>query len=213
MPEYAYTKVSGKLKDFLGKIRSLGVPSSLTTRWLESIGYKSTNDRTILPVIRQIKFIDDQNVPTDKWVSYRGGNHKKVLAIGIQEGYPDLFAVYPDAYNRSTEELENYFSTKSTAGKQVISAIATTFKALCELADFSSNSSEQIEENKISAAVNVTEKPSTPKHDAKESHQGKSEFTPKLHIDIQIHISPDATPQQIEQIFESMAKHLYKIKD
>lgn len=31
-----------------------------------------------------------------------------------------------------------------------------------------------------------------------------------LHIDIQIHIDPDASPDQIEQIFASMAKHLYK---
>lgn len=34
---------------------------------------------------------------------------------------------------------------------------------------------------------------------------------PSLHIDIQIHIDPDATPEQIDKIFESMARHLYKI--
>lgn len=33
--------------------------------------------------------------------------------------------------------------------------------------------------------------------------------TPSLHIDIQIHISADAKSEQIEKIFESMAKHLY----
>jgi hypothetical protein len=32
---------------------------------------------------------------------------------------------------------------------------------------------------------------------------------PNVHIDIQIHISADAKPEQIEQIFASMAKHLY----
>jgi len=31
---------------------------------------------------------------------------------------------------------------------------------------------------------------------------------PSIHIDIQIHISPDAKPDQIDQIFASMAKHL-----
>ena len=30
-----------------------------------------------------------------------------------------------------------------------------------------------------------------------------------LHIDLQIHISPDSTAEQIETIFASMAKHLY----
>ena len=32
---------------------------------------------------------------------------------------------------------------------------------------------------------------------------------PNLHIDLQIHISPESTPEQIEAIFASMAKHLY----
>ena len=33
---------------------------------------------------------------------------------------------------------------------------------------------------------------------------------PSLHLDIQIHIASDASPDQIEAIFASMAKHLYK---
>jgi len=32
---------------------------------------------------------------------------------------------------------------------------------------------------------------------------------PGLHIDLQIHISPESTPEQIEIIFASIAKHLY----
>ena len=33
---------------------------------------------------------------------------------------------------------------------------------------------------------------------------------PSIHLDIQIHISPDATAEQIDQVFDSIAKHLYK---
>lgn len=35
-------------------------------------------------------------------------------------------------------------------------------------------------------------------------------ISPSLYIDIQIHISSDASADQIDQIFASMAKHLYK---
>jgi hypothetical protein len=210
MPEYAYTKVSGKLKDFLGKVRSLGIPTNVTSKWLESIGYKSSNDRSILGVIRQIKFIDDANNTTEKWSKYRGGNSKQVLANGIREGYADLFAIYPDAHIRSNEELENFFTTKSTAGKQVISAIVGTFKSLCELADFSSVTNS-VQNNGNDSIVKVPPAVNTPNE--QETSKEQPNFTPKLHIDIQIHISPDATPQQIEQIFESMAKHIYRIKD
>ncbi|MGI6460131.1 MAG: hypothetical protein ACOX5J_08530 [Candidatus Hydrogenedentales bacterium] len=37
----------------------------------------------------------------------------------------------------------------------------------------------------------------------------KAKDYPAVHIDIQIHIAADAKPEQIDQIFTSMAKHLY----
>lgn len=43
-----------------------------------------------------------------------------------------------------------------------------------------------------------------PQPAASPSHGG-----PNLHLDIQIHIPADAGPEQIDQIFASMAKHLY----
>jgi hypothetical protein len=39
-------------------------------------------------------------------------------------------------------------------------------------------------------------------------HGTSRRTSPSLHIDIQIHISPEASTDQIEQIFASMAKHL-----
>ena len=33
---------------------------------------------------------------------------------------------------------------------------------------------------------------------------------PSLHVDVQIHIDSSASPEQIEQIFESMSRHLYR---
>lgn len=210
MPEYAYTYVPGKLKEFLTKLRTLGVPNKVTTKWMESIGYKSRNDRSMMVVLQQIQFVDASNVPTERWVSFRGANYRQVLADAIVNGYIELFTTYPDAYARSNEELEGFFSTKSTAGKQVISKTVSTFKALCDLADFSSLT--------INAPVSPSNAGKVNANFAiplqqEQSGQVNLPFTPKLHIDIQIHISPDATPQQIEQIFESMAKHIYRIKD
>ncbi|MFU8827759.1 MAG: DUF5343 domain-containing protein, partial [Brevefilum sp.] len=140
MAEYSYTTVPGKLKEFLSKIREMGVPSKVTTRWMESVGFKSKNDRSMIAVLQQIRFIDGSGTPIELWSKYRGSNYRQVLGEGIVEGYAGLFAMYPDANVRSNEELENFFSTKSTAGKQVISKTVSTFKTLCELADFSSAS-------------------------------------------------------------------------
>ena len=35
---------------------------------------------------------------------------------------------------------------------------------------------------------------------------------PSVHIDLQVHISPEASPDQIDNIFSSMAKHLFNSK-
>jgi len=205
MAEYSYTVVPGKLKEFLGKIRETGVPSKVTTKWMESIGYKSSNDRGMIPVLQQIRFVDGAGTPKELWSRYRGSSYRQVLGDGIVEGYADLFAMYPDANTRSKEELENFFGTRSTAGKQVISKTVSTFKALCELADFSSElgSPKQVE----TKANDVFARVPAP------SGSEASHFSPNLHIDIQIHISPETTPEQIDQIFASMAKHLSRTKD
>lgn len=40
-------------------------------------------------------------------------------------------------------------------------------------------------------------------------HRPDTASDPSLHIDVQIHIDSSATPDQIDHIFESMARHLY----
>jgi hypothetical protein len=45
---------------------------------------------------------------------------------------------------------------------------------------------------------------------SKESEQHvETPSQPSIYVDFQIHISPEATPEQIDQIFASMRRHLY----
>ena len=191
MADFQYTTVPGKLKIFLEKIRDIGVPSRANSQWLKSIGFTSSNDRTLLTILKYIGLADQTGSPTQRWAEYRGNLHGQVLAEAIRDGYSELYAVYPDAHSRPAEDLEHVFSTNSTAGKSVISKTATTFRKLCDLADFTADV--------------VAKSPATVAEVSAPSKQA----SPSLHIDIQIHISPDATTDQIDQIFSSMSKHLY----
>jgi hypothetical protein len=136
MSDFQYTMVPGKLKDVFGKLRETGRPPRVNLTWLASLGFKSSNDRGLLRVLKFIHFVDDSDTPTSLWTQYRGVNHKKVLAEAIRQGYAELFTMYPNAWARSNTELEHFFSTRTSAGKQVIDKTIATFKALCELADF-----------------------------------------------------------------------------
>jgi len=205
MADYAYTTVPGKIKTLLAKIREVGVPKKVTVQWLKTVGFKSSNDASLIGILKFIGLTDSSGVPTPKWTQYRGANHKQVLGQAIREGYADLFAVYPDANQRSQADLDHVFSTSSSGGKQVIGKTVSTFKALAEQAEFAPVNEQT--DLRMAAGPLHTPAGQAPPVAARPPAQG-----PTLHIDIQVHISPEASPDQIEQVFASMAKHLYGAK-
>ncbi|MGV3550455.1 DUF5343 domain-containing protein [Rhizobium sp.] len=206
MADYPYTTVPGKIKNVLAKVRDVGVPAKANTNWLKTIGFTSSNDKSLLSVIKYIGLTDGQSTPTTTWKSYRGVDHKKVLAEAVRAGYADLFNVYEDANSRPLADIENVFKTSSSAGSQAISKTVSTFKALCDEADFgdvNTTAASTISANNLHVPI-----VSTLSNENLPSHHQKA-GGPSLHIDIQIHIAPESSLEQIDQIFESMAKHLY----
>jgi hypothetical protein len=146
-----YTTVPGKITTLLAKIRETGVPSKATTSWLKTLGLKSSNDPSLLPVLKQIGFVDASSVPTPAWKQYRGSDHKAVLGRAIQVGYADLYQTYPDAHNRSNTDIGHVFTTQSNAGKQAIDKMVSTFKNLATLAEFSDTPVADMDDSTISA--------------------------------------------------------------
>jgi Family of unknown function (DUF5343) len=201
MADFTYTTVPGKIKPLLTKIREVGVPQKVTVQWLKTLGFKSSNDASLIGILKFIGLTDATGVPTPKWTQYRGANHGRVLGEAIREGYAELFAVYPDAHQRNQADLDHVFSTSSSGGRQVIAKTVSTFKALVEHAEFApiqEHTELQMKSGPLhTAAVSGAASP------------GRDAPGPTLHIDMQIHISPEASADQIDRIFASMAKHLY----
>jgi len=203
MGEYVYTTVPGKIKALLEKIRVVGIPPKVTQQWLKTVGFTSSNDPSLIGVLKQVGFIDASGVPTPTWSHYRGAKHKAVLAEAIRKGYADLFAVYGDANQRPNAELDHVFSTSSSAGKQVVAKTVGTFKGLADEADFAAST----EPKDLTMEASTLHSPAT-KHPPSPPTDPVS-MPPTVHIDLQIHISPEASVDQIDQVFASMAKHLY----
>lgn len=210
MTDFAYTTVPGKIKSLLDKIRGIGIPSKTTGQWLKTIGLKSSNDASLLGVLKAVGLVDGSGVPTPTWSDYRGAKHREVLGEAIRSGYAELFAVYPDAWQRPNNDLEHVFATSTSAGKQVITKTVATFKALCECAEFGAVGERTSQSMHTNAPLHPPVAPSGD-HTKQCSHNGKP--NPSIHIDLQIHVSPEASADQIDQIFKSMAKHLYGAKD
>jgi hypothetical protein len=134
---FAYTTVPGKVGPLLKKIQEVGVPPKATYDWLKSIGFTSSNDRSLLVVLKQVGLIDASGAPTKRWKDFRGKDGRSALADAIRTGYADLFATYPDADKKSPSDLDAFFKTHTNAGQQAIDKTVRTFKALAAAADFS----------------------------------------------------------------------------
>jgi hypothetical protein len=73
------------VREFLQKIQAVGVPSKVTVKYLESIGFKSKNDRYLISILKAIGFVDDSGTPTDFWRAYRNkAEAPAVLAAAVR---------------------------------------------------------------------------------------------------------------------------------
>ncbi len=204
MATYPAANVASQIEPLLQKIQETGQPGKVDSDWLARIGFTKSTYRSLIPVLRHIGFIDSSHVPSQRWQGYRDKQAARgVLAEAIRDGYPDLFETYSDAYQRSEDDLKSFFASNTQVGDETLRRMVRTFETLCSLADFSQ--ADDPSQGEIDRS-----QPEDPKPVAQpEAEDRVSRSQPTLHIDLQIHISPEAGPEQIDQIFASMAKHLY----
>lgn len=162
----------------------------------------------MLRILAFIDFVDSSGTPRDDWRRYRGANHRQILAESITKGYQELFAVYPDANQRSDAELESFFSTRTAGGKQVISRLVRTFKTLCDLADFSSLQSSSFSTPTgpvVSHPSPLVESSILPSQTGSSTQKRP---TPHISFNIQVVLPENASPETYDNIFKSIATHL-----
>lgn len=205
--EPAYTTTTGRLSPLLKKIRETGIPSEAKTSWLKSMGFTSGNDTTMLRVLRYIGLTDASSVPTPAWQEYRGNDHKAVLGRAIKTGYQSLYAVYPDAHNRSNEDLEHVFKTSTTSGKDVVNKMVQTFKALAAEAEFTADggSGPSTSTNQGAPASQVE----TPQNATVVTHTPSTSNGLTVNINVQLTLPEGADEQTFEAFFKAMKTHLF----
>lgn len=200
---YPYVQSPDKFKEFLVKIKGIGVPTEIGEKWLKSLGYKSSNDKRFLHAIKFIGLVENKRGggPTKLWQEMRTSS-KVALAKGIQQGYSELFGQYPDAYRRDDEALNSFFAAHTTAGETALRRMVATFKSLCTLADFSSEPEETTKDE----TTHSRKPPSTPPPVHSTIHPAGSAT---VNINIQLQVPPDATGEIYEKFFAAMRKNLW----
>lgn len=197
LEKYPYATAPNTLRKFLKGIPEKAVPEKVTQRYLESIGMKSKNDRTIIPVLKFVGLLDGSGIPTGDYKTFRDKSKGPgILANLIRTAYKDLYSTYEDAHSQSDEALSNYFHAKSELGERAIGFQLATFKALSEFGDFKGIvPTSQVGPAGITPAPGVTP---------------VSGVRPEIHINLQIHLPESKDSSVYESIFQAIAKHLLK---
>lgn len=201
MADFPYSLVQGSMKKFFAHIQDAGVPTKVTISYLGQVGFKSKNDRAIIPVLRQIGFVDSSNTPTKLWRDYRNrSGAPATLASAIRRGYSDLFATYPDAHRKDNEALRDYFAAHTNVGDRALGAIVQTFKTLCELADFEAERGEpEPIDSSEGRQLSVIPRQST---------KAVTSASPAININVQLQLPATEDPAVYEHLFAALKKHL-----
>ena len=108
----SYLVATNKLDDIFNALLSAKAPTSLSTGFLKTLGFTSSNDALYVRVFKDLGLIDSSNTPTEKYFRFLDqAESKKVIAECVEEAYSDLFALNKKANELSEADIKGKFKT------------------------------------------------------------------------------------------------------
>lgn len=203
------------------------IPGTVTASYLSSILNMQERSATnnIMPYLRQLGIIDAEGKTGERATLWRDDiDYPRVCDEMRKEVYPQELLDIPCVTDDDREAIKRWFARTTGTGESTVGKISAFYFLLCDK-DPSKEPTTSKQPNGIKAKTAsrsskklvINEAEDNPKKDA-QNHQvgaGNNQFAckpniPALNINLQIHISSDASPEQIEKIFESMSKYIYK---
>jgi hypothetical protein len=109
----------------------------------QTIGLKGTNDRSVIPLLRTLGFLDTSGTPTPKYALLKDpGASKKALGVAIRSAYSPLFDSDENAHKLQNDKLKGLIAQVAGTDEDMTARILSTFNALIKLADLSETAEE-----------------------------------------------------------------------
>ncbi|PCJ20269.1 MAG: hypothetical protein COA96_15880 [SAR86 cluster bacterium] len=201
------------------------VPGEIGSSYVASamgMAENSASSNVVSP-LKAFGIIGEDSKPTDLAYDWRDDSkYPEVCEKIIESIYPqelqDLFHT-PDA---QLSDVTSWFMRDAKVGESAANKFASTYLMLLQKKPEDAKVATKSKATKLKTKKGPTE--SKKKSNEKQGNlidksgtiravsEGSDGFSPRLHIDVQVHISPESSPEQIDKIFESMAKHLKGFK-
>lgn len=190
------------LPAILEQIRRGTAPDIFNTEHLKSVGFASSNDRAIIPLLRDLGFLNDSNVPTSRYHVYRDESQSSVvLGEALREAYGDLFHVNANPSDKDRRAIEGKFKAVHNVTDRVAQQQTSTFLALLKLADLTAPAAR---------AEPQSAKP--PVNDPPQAQKTEQMRTPadviSLRYNIEVHLPATKEIEVYNAIFKSLRSNL-----
>lgn len=215
----SYTLKPNSIPAYFDAILDAQPPERFSLKFLENLGFTSTNDRLFIGILKDLGFLNRDGAPQQRYFDFLDRSQsKRVLAEGIRDAFSDLYAINTRAHEFSVDDAKNKLRTLY-AGKKtdlVISNIAKTFKALVDYADFSSSPATKVAQSEGPPVKETAPGPATtpvlPAATPPQASETSRHHRPLNVAGLQYHINivlPESRDQSVyDAIFRSLREHL-----
>lgn len=195
------------LNPIMNKIVDGVAPPKFNVDHLKSMGFSSSTDRGIIPLLKDLGFLSAEGVPLPRYHAYRDrSRNKAVMAEALREAYEDVFHIreVPTAADRSA--IEGLFKSKHNSTDKVAQLQAMTFYALLGLADMKAPAASPVLPD--ASRPDVANEEDNKKQEAQEPGAPVARLNTELHYTIQVHLPATKDIEVFNAIFRSLRENL-----
>lgn len=225
-----YPKISRKIWWLVRERLKKSMPSTISPTLITALAQMTDASAraNVISPLRDLGLLDDNAKPTPLAERWRHDDEYNAVCHEIRSKiYPhELIEAFPDPDPDKRDSIKSWFMKVGQVGENAAHKYTDTYLLLSEgtpskAVDKPAAAPPRKEPTATAKAKSktvVAQKP--PPHlnveqavvdtdlPVQMESGGPHRRLPAIHIDVQVHISPDTPPDQIDRIFESMAKHL-----
>ena len=199
------------------------IPGVISDSYLATVRNMGVNSAraNVLPYLKTMGIIDEDGKTKERARLWRDdGHYPEVCEAILKDVYPeDLLSAVPDP-KANREMAQRWFANHTGAGENACRKMASLYTVLVEADPASApepKASPPKPAKKTPKKTSLEQKQKADRSSGSPAETPVAKNTasatgPEININLQIHISADASPDQIEQIFAAMAKHIYQKK-
>lgn len=200
------------------------IPGVITASYLATIlnmGIDSARVNILLYLIR-LGIVNDEGIPTERAKYWRDDvEYPKICNQMLKENYPQELLDIASSQN-DRETIGRWFATHTGLGESACRRMVAFYFLLSEANPKGGERKKPEESKNGKKAKSIDNADQVKKEEVEKMGSPEKENKkkvvkpviplkgPGININLQIHIPSDASSDQIEQIFSSMAKHIYK---